>query len=334
MPNIQLQLRRATKNEWYISNPILSDGEIGVETDTSQFKVGNGVSRWNQLTYGGGQGNIGPTGNTGSTGAPGTAVNTGATGPTGIAGANGVSSGVFLFLSTYNGTNGVLLPIPDNGSQIVINSGVQPANNAYLIATFSTLLNTLNSTLIVGGMWNLNLFAISTNVTTNVGFYFNVFYTNSDGSNKTVIAQGSYLSPTIVTGQNAYNKSMYVPNTILPSITCLVGIDIYAVFRGNSDSISIELRGNTVSYVSTTLLANTGTGPTGPMGPTGFLNGTVNTSIIPALDNTYDLGATGFSFRSIYVAANTMYLGNCTISADPSGNVVFTNKSGKFFVRI
>ena len=52
MPNIQLQLRRATKQEWFNTNPILSAGEIGVETDTSQFKVGDGTSRWNSLSYG------------------------------------------------------------------------------------------------------------------------------------------------------------------------------------------------------------------------------------------------------------------------------------------
>jgi hypothetical protein len=325
MPNIQLQLRRATRQEWFNTNPILSAGEIGVETDTSQFKVGDGTSRWNSLSYGGGQGNVGPTGSTGPVGPRGEALNTGATGPTGLAGVNGVSTGIVLFLDTFNGPNGVLLPAPDNGTQIVINSGIQPANNRYLIATFSTLQNTVTSLLIVGGMWTLNLFANSTNTTRNVSFYFDVFYTDSNGANKVVVANGSSTSGTVVTTQNDYSNSLYVPDIILPNLTYVVGIDVYAVFLQNTDSISIQMRSNTLSHLFTTLLANVGTGPTGPKGPTGFFSGSISQSIVPTLDNAYDLGATGYSFRSIFVASNTIFLGNSTISADPSGNVVFTN---------
>jgi hypothetical protein len=176
MPNnIQLQLRRATKAEWILNNTILADGEVGIETDTSSFKIGNGINTWNDVPYSGGSGYSGPTGNTGMTGPPGIAVNTGATGPTGLPGVNGVSSGVVFYLDTFNGTNGVLLSIPDNGSQIVINSGIQPANNAYKVGTFSVQPNSINSVYILGGMWSLNLFANSTNVhLTLVGIVRNV----------------------------------------------------------------------------------------------------------------------------------------------------------------
>ena len=45
-----LQLRRDTAANWASVNPILASGEIGYETDTDQFKFGNGTSTWNQLT--------------------------------------------------------------------------------------------------------------------------------------------------------------------------------------------------------------------------------------------------------------------------------------------
>ena len=47
---IKIQLRRDTAQNWYLANPILKSGEIGIETDTLKFKVGNGSSRWNAIT--------------------------------------------------------------------------------------------------------------------------------------------------------------------------------------------------------------------------------------------------------------------------------------------
>lgn len=49
----QIQLRRGTAAQWSLANPILAEGELGVETDTDQFKVGDGVSVWASLGYGG-----------------------------------------------------------------------------------------------------------------------------------------------------------------------------------------------------------------------------------------------------------------------------------------
>lgn len=43
--------RRGTAARWTEKNPILASGEIGYETDTNQFKIGNGLSRWNDLPY-------------------------------------------------------------------------------------------------------------------------------------------------------------------------------------------------------------------------------------------------------------------------------------------
>jgi hypothetical protein len=70
------------------------------------------------------------------------------------------------------------------------------------------------------------------------------------------------------------------------------------------------------------------TGVTGATGATGYFSGSVSSSIIPTAHNTYDLGATGASFRSLYVGGNTIYLGNASISANEQGNITFTNASG------
>ena len=46
-----MQQRRGTAAQWTAANPVLAAGEIGFETDTSKFKMGNGSSTWSNLTY-------------------------------------------------------------------------------------------------------------------------------------------------------------------------------------------------------------------------------------------------------------------------------------------
>jgi len=49
MASLRIQLRRDTAANWVSNNPILLSGELGIETDTLKFKIGNG-SRWNATT--------------------------------------------------------------------------------------------------------------------------------------------------------------------------------------------------------------------------------------------------------------------------------------------
>ena len=47
----RIQLRRGNGQEWQNSNPILAQGELGIELDTGRFKIGDGVTPWNTLRY-------------------------------------------------------------------------------------------------------------------------------------------------------------------------------------------------------------------------------------------------------------------------------------------
>lgn len=47
--SIRIQLKRDLSQNWTLHNPILLNGEIGIETDTLKFKIGNG-GRWNDQT--------------------------------------------------------------------------------------------------------------------------------------------------------------------------------------------------------------------------------------------------------------------------------------------
>ena len=48
---IRMRQRKGTASQWTTSNPILGAGEIGYESDTNKFKIGDGVNHWNSLTY-------------------------------------------------------------------------------------------------------------------------------------------------------------------------------------------------------------------------------------------------------------------------------------------
>ena len=58
------QFRRAPSAVWSTINPILGQGELAIETDTQNFKLGNATSPWNTLSYGGTTGATGPAMNT------------------------------------------------------------------------------------------------------------------------------------------------------------------------------------------------------------------------------------------------------------------------------
>jgi hypothetical protein len=47
----KIQLRRDTAANWTSANPILAQGEVGYEIDTSKDKVGDGVTAWNSRPY-------------------------------------------------------------------------------------------------------------------------------------------------------------------------------------------------------------------------------------------------------------------------------------------
>ena len=48
---VRIQSRRGTAAEWTSSNPTLSAGEFGFETDTLKLKIGNGSTAWTSLAY-------------------------------------------------------------------------------------------------------------------------------------------------------------------------------------------------------------------------------------------------------------------------------------------
>jgi hypothetical protein len=86
---VQIQLRNDTAANWTAADPVLAAGEFGLETDTKQFKIGDGVSTWDELEYGGIVGATGPAGADGADGVDGVNGVDGADGETGPQGPPG-----------------------------------------------------------------------------------------------------------------------------------------------------------------------------------------------------------------------------------------------------
>jgi hypothetical protein len=98
MKSFVFQFRRGTSSEWTINNTTLRSGEIGFVLDEQRFKVGNGLTSWDELPYFDNhdiivqmiadaviEGVPGPQGEQGIQGVKG---DTGDTGPQGIPGTN------------------------------------------------------------------------------------------------------------------------------------------------------------------------------------------------------------------------------------------------------
>ena len=55
MATNQIKTRIVLRNDlaanWTTNNPIMLTGELGVESDTGYFKIGDGTTTWNDLPY-------------------------------------------------------------------------------------------------------------------------------------------------------------------------------------------------------------------------------------------------------------------------------------------
>ena len=134
---LKIQLRRGTASEWTTANPVLMQGEMGVETDTLKVKLGDGTTAWTSLQYftQGVKGDTGATGATGATGPRGLKGDVGDTGPantltvgTVTTGAAGTDAVVTIAGDAPNQTISFTIPKGDQGIQGI--QGIQGPTGA------------------------------------------------------------------------------------------------------------------------------------------------------------------------------------------------------------
>lgn len=112
MTTYKFQQHRGLAATWTSNNPVLLSGEMGLETDTNKFKVGDGVTAWNSLPYwsvagvSGYSGYSGRSGYSGYSGATGSGGSTGTSGYSGYSGTNGTNGTGTSGYSGYSGVSG------------------------------------------------------------------------------------------------------------------------------------------------------------------------------------------------------------------------------------
>jgi hypothetical protein len=124
-------------------------------------------------------------------------------------------------------------------------------------------------------------------------------------------------------------------------------------YNKNDDSVILGPTGITGSYglwfntIGATPVSLSATGATGQIAASseGFwvcvaqntwillptnppIGGTVTGHLVPETDVTYDLGATGYRFRDLYISGTTIYMGNSRMSTDDQGNFIFSGPTG------
>jgi len=165
----QIQLRRDTAANWTSVNPTLASGEFGLETDTDQFKVGDGTTAWTSLGYGGIQGpqgiqgiqgiqgETGPQGPQGEQGIQGIQGIQGETGPQGPQGEPGevTADGVFTL------TNKTLVAPIITGTVVedvyawtattgAVTTELEPANGSIQTVTLTGSITSLTDNIAAG----------------------------------------------------------------------------------------------------------------------------------------------------------------------------------------
>ena len=92
---VQIQLRRDNTLNWDTVNPILAQGEVGVNLDNDKIKIGDGLTYWTGLTYSTNDGSSGTSGESGTSGI--------SFGTSGTSGTSGISYGT----SGTSGSSGI-----------------------------------------------------------------------------------------------------------------------------------------------------------------------------------------------------------------------------------
>jgi len=143
------QFRRGSASDWSTANTVLAAGELGIETNTSLFKIGDGSTAWTDLPYGGIQGikgdkGYGDKGEKGDVGPKGDIGNKGDKGDTGNKGDTGLTATLLYEEFTATSDQTTFYPstfTANTGGVRVFYNGVLLSNTEYTSNTTAIVLS-------------------------------------------------------------------------------------------------------------------------------------------------------------------------------------------------
>ncbi len=209
----KMQQRRGTAAQWTTAATVLLAGEIGFETDTGKFKIGDGTTAWASLAYqniSGAQGTTGTQGITGATGSQGatgpqgiqgvigTQGTTGSTGATGIQGTTGTQG--------VQGTSGAA---SNSFTTIATPSGTSPV----AVSPTDTLTLTAGTGITITGTAATDTVAIATNAASANGASTIVTRDASGNFAANVITHPVLLAPVTTVGTTISTVNPATPST-------------------------------------------------------------------------------------------------------------------------
>jgi len=337
---------------WSTANSLLAVAEMGIETDTEQFKIGDGTRPWNALPYGGLRGPTGVTGPTGqgATGEPGSTGDTGSTGETGPTGP--ITS--YIFDGGAPSTDYIVGPAFDAGGaapgdvniQLQFRRGLATQWNQYSTVLAQAEMGIESDTNLfkigdgttdwthlpyggftgpTGGISNINqsLVPIVTDVfdlgSTDLRFH------------SLFLSSGSVNIGSAKIGTNS-TGDLITTGSIIPDLNYTYDLgslefgfrDLYlssGTIHLGKGKISADDAGNIVTYNESNVQ-----GQSIQTDSNGNIIATA--TFLPQSTLTFDLGSRDYAFRELYLSTGAIHLGESIITTDEEGNVITLNPQG------
>ena len=346
----RMQQRRGTAAQWISTNngdgPILEVGEIGFETDTGKFKIGDGVNPWVDLDYFLDESEI-------------TSI-----------------TGDYVLSSTLAQNNGVAT-LDNSGKLTSSQIPTSLASTTYvdnavsgLVDSAPGLLNTLNElaaavnddptffTTVATNLSNhesdtTSIHGIADTAELATKTFAAELLTNATKTNITITGDKNGLTITAENGvgdsttdnltegttnkyftnQRALDATASAYDASGAASTAQTNAQNYAdtaVSNHSSDTTNVHGITDTSALVTTsgaqTLSDKTLTSP--------IINGaTIGGSLVPSANATYDLGSSANKFKDLYLSGTTLYLDAATIGLH-SGNIQFSHSGNTTIVPI
>ena len=346
----RMQQRRGTAAQWISTNngdgPILEVGEIGFETDTGKFKIGDGVNPWVDLDYFLDESEI-------------TSI-----------------TGDYVLSSTLAQNNGVAT-LDNSGKLTSSQIPTSLASTTYvdnavsgLVDSAPGLLNTLNElaaavnddptffTTVATNLSNhesdtTSIHGIADTAELATKTFAAELLTNATKTNITITGDKNGLTITAENGvgdsttdnltegttnkyftnQRALDATASAYDASGAASTAQTNAQNYAdtaVSNHSSDTTNVHGITDTSALVTTsgaqTLSDKTLTSP--------IINGaTIGGNLVPSANATYDLGSSANKFKDLYLSGTTLYLDAATIGLH-SGNIQFSHSGNTTIVPI
>jgi hypothetical protein len=207
MATVRVQLRNDTSSNWTSANPVLAIGEMGIETNTAKYKIGDGTTAWNSLGYSSLPSTALVSG--GALGTPSSGTLTNTTGLPISTGVSGLGTGVATFLATPSSANLATAVTGETGSGALVFGTAPTLTSPNLIAATETTnivgaafgTGTNNVDALTASVWWYNSNATA-NGTINIRG-------NSGTTMNTVLSTGQSLTVAIIIQNGA---TAYYPN--------------------------------------------------------------------------------------------------------------------------